>query len=37
LAGSCAAFTSGALQLYQVVFARSGVNNLPWSRAPLYD
>jgi cyclopropane-fatty-acyl-phospholipid synthase len=37
LSGSCAAFTSGTLQLYQVVFARSGVNNLPWSRAPLYD
>lgn len=37
LAGSLAAFTSGSLQLFQVVFARGGNNALPWSRAHLYD
>jgi len=36
LAGSFAAFNSGALQLFQVVFARPGVNEIPWSRASLY-
>lgn len=36
LAGSCAAFASGTLQLYQVVFARPGVNDTPWTRAPLH-
>ena len=36
LAGSCAAFTSGNLQLFQVVFARPGVNDIPWNRARLY-
>ena len=36
LAGSCAAFTSGGLQLFQVVFARPGVNGIPWNRARLY-
>lgn len=36
LAGSCAAFTSGRLQLFQVVFALPNVNRIPWSRAPLY-
>ncbi len=36
LAGSCAAFASGALQLFQVVFARRGINNIPWTlREPL--
>lgn len=37
LAGSTAAFTSGALQLFQIVFARPGVNEIPWTRAPLYE
>lgn len=37
LAGSLAAFTSGSLQLFQVVFARGGNSALPWSRAHLYD
>ena len=36
LAGSIAAFNVGELQLYQVVFARSSCNKLPWSRDHLY-
>ena len=36
LAGSCAAFASGGLQLFQVVFARRGVNDIPSTRARLY-
>jgi cyclopropane-fatty-acyl-phospholipid synthase len=36
LAGSCAAFASGGLQLFQVVFARPGMNEIPWTRAELY-
>ncbi len=36
LAGSIAAFTSGDLQLFQVVFAKQHNNNLPWTRAHLY-
>jgi cyclopropane-fatty-acyl-phospholipid synthase len=36
LAGSCAAFAGGALQLFQVVFARQGVNDIPSTRARLY-
>lgn len=36
LAGSIAAFTSGELQLFQVVFTRASNNLLPWSRACLY-
>jgi cyclopropane-fatty-acyl-phospholipid synthase len=35
LAGSCAAFTSGGLQLFQVVFARPGVNEIPLIRSRL--
>ncbi|MCG6976187.1 MAG: cyclopropane-fatty-acyl-phospholipid synthase family protein [Acidiferrobacterales bacterium] len=37
LAGSEAAFTTGQLQLFQVVFARTDNNQLPWSRAHLYS
>lgn len=37
LAGSIAAFTSGELQLFQVVFTRAGNNQLPWSRAHMYQ
>lgn len=37
LAGSIAAFTAGSLQLFQIVFARPDVNDLPWTRAYLYD
>jgi cyclopropane-fatty-acyl-phospholipid synthase len=36
LAGSCAAFTAGSLQLFQVVFARPRVNQIPWTRSRLY-
>ena len=36
LSGSIAAFNVGQLQLFQVVFARSSNNDLPWSRAHLY-
>jgi len=32
LAGSQAAFTTGAMQLYQVVFARGASNEVPWTR-----
>lgn len=37
LAGSIAAFLSGELQLYQVVFNRSASNEIPWTRAHLYE
>ena len=37
LAGSVATFLAGELQLFQVVFARVTKNDLPWSRAHLYD
>jgi cyclopropane-fatty-acyl-phospholipid synthase len=37
LSGSIAAFTSGELQLFQVVFTRAAHNELPWSRAYLYN
>ena len=36
LAGSVAAFTSGTMQLFQVLFARGGNNALPASRRDLY-
>jgi cyclopropane-fatty-acyl-phospholipid synthase len=32
LAGSQAAFTTGTMQLFQVVFARGGSNAIPWTR-----
>jgi len=37
LAGSCAAFQSGGLQLFQILFARSGSNDVPWTREDLYS
>ena len=37
LAGSIAAFNVGELQLFQVVFTREQNNQLPWSRAYLYQ
>ncbi len=37
LAGSIAGFTSGSLQLFQVVFAHPDKNDLPWTRAHLYS
>lgn len=36
LCGSLAAFRSGHLQLFQVLFQRNGDNALPWTRAYLY-
>jgi cyclopropane-fatty-acyl-phospholipid synthase len=36
LAGSEAAFTTGSLQLFQVVFAPGESNDIPWTRAHLY-
>ena len=36
LSGSIAAFTSGELQLFQLVFTRAQNNALPWTRAHLY-
>jgi cyclopropane-fatty-acyl-phospholipid synthase len=36
LAGSIAAFVVGKLQLFQVLFARSGSNRIPWTRAHVY-
>jgi cyclopropane-fatty-acyl-phospholipid synthase len=32
LAGSQASFSTGSLQLFQVVFARGGANKVPWTR-----
>jgi cyclopropane-fatty-acyl-phospholipid synthase len=37
LAGSVAAFTTGTLQLFQVVFAPGASNDIPWTRAHLYS
>lgn len=37
LAGSLAAFRSGDMQLFQVSFARSGQNRIPWTRQYLYS
>jgi len=37
LAGSLAAFRTGELQLYQVLFNRESSNDVPWTRAHLYE
>jgi cyclopropane-fatty-acyl-phospholipid synthase len=37
LAGSVAAFTTGTLQLFQVTFAPGDSNDVPWTRAHLYQ
>jgi cyclopropane-fatty-acyl-phospholipid synthase len=37
LVGSIAAFLAGKLQLFQVVFARTGAKNVPWTRAHVYS
>lgn len=37
LAGSSAAFASGWLQLFQIVFSRAANNQLPWTRADVYS
>ncbi len=36
LVGSIAAFLAGKLQLFQVLFARAGARNVPWTRAHVY-
>jgi cyclopropane-fatty-acyl-phospholipid synthase len=36
LAGSMASFVGGALHLFQIVFARPGYNEIPWTRADMY-
>lgn len=36
LTGSIAAFLTGTLQLFQVLYARSGATNVPWTRAHVY-
>ncbi len=36
LTGSMAAFRTGALELFQVVFARPEADGLPWTRAGIY-
>jgi cyclopropane-fatty-acyl-phospholipid synthase len=36
LAGSLAAFKTGELQLFQVLFSRASSNDVPWTRAYLY-
>jgi len=37
LAGSIAAFATGSLQLFQVLFAPGESNDVPWTRAHLYE
>lgn len=37
LAGSLAAFRTGELQLYQVLFNRDTSNDVPWTRAQLHE
>ena len=37
LTGSRAAFTSGTMQLFQVLFTRPQNNDLPWTRSHLYS
>jgi cyclopropane-fatty-acyl-phospholipid synthase len=37
LASSTASFLSGSIQLFQVVFARGENNDMPWTRAHLYE
>jgi cyclopropane-fatty-acyl-phospholipid synthase len=36
LVGSIAAFLAGKLQLFQVLYARTGAKNVPWTRAHVY-
>ena len=36
LTGSIAAFASGKLQLFQVLYARTGAKTVPWTRAHVY-
>jgi cyclopropane-fatty-acyl-phospholipid synthase len=36
LAGSVASFRMGSLQLFQLLFARTGTAEIPWTRAHVY-
>jgi cyclopropane-fatty-acyl-phospholipid synthase len=36
LAGAVAGFRAGTLQLFQIVFARTACEHIPWTRAHLY-
>jgi cyclopropane-fatty-acyl-phospholipid synthase len=36
LVGSIAAFVAGRLQLFQVLYARTGAKDVPWTRAHIY-
>jgi cyclopropane-fatty-acyl-phospholipid synthase len=36
LAGAIAGFRTGTLQLFQIVFARTACQQIPWTRAHLY-
>ena len=36
LTGSVAGFTTGSLQLFQILFARQGFNDVPWTRKRLF-
>src|SRR6202158_4396235 len=36
LAGAIAGFRAGTLQLFQIVFARTACQQIPWTRAHLY-
>lgn len=36
LSGAIAGFRAGTLQLFQMVFARTGCQQIPWTRAHLY-
>lgn len=37
LAGSIAAFRTGSLQLFQILFAGSNCEKIPWTRADIYE
>lgn len=37
LSGSIAAFETGQLQLYQILFSRAANNDIPWTRDVLYE
>jgi cyclopropane-fatty-acyl-phospholipid synthase len=37
LAGAIAAFRTGSLQLFQILFARTACRQIPWTRAHLYQ
>jgi cyclopropane-fatty-acyl-phospholipid synthase len=37
LSGSIVAFLRGTLQLFQISFARTGQNQIPWTRADIYS